>query len=57
MMAQDTTHLMQDNLRFSESLYEIACSSDDAETVRIAMAALTSTDTGMAFLSANPIKL
>lgn len=56
-MAQDTTQLMQDNLRFTEAMYEIACSSDDAETVRIAMAALTGTPSGMAFLTANPIKL
>jgi hypothetical protein len=48
---------MQDNLKYLEALYEIALSSEEAEVVRVAMAALTSTQAGLAFLAVNPIKL
>lgn len=56
-MDQDVTAMMQDQLRFLEALYEILNSSEEAETVRVAVSALTATEAGRAFLTANPIKL
>lgn len=53
----EATQNMQDQLAFLEALYEIAMSSDEAETVRIAMAALTRTQAGITFLSSKPIVL
>lgn len=38
------------------ALYAIATESDDVESTRIAMVALYETDTGRAFLAANPMK-
>lgn len=53
----DVTAMLQDQLRFLEALYEVLNSSEEAEIVRVATAALTSTEAGRAFLTANPIKL
>ena len=54
---QDYTTLMSEQLSLIEALYEIAMSDDNAEMVRVAMAALTSTTSGLAFLSTHPITL
>lgn len=56
-MDTDVTQLMQDNLKLVEALHEIASTSDDANTVRVAVAALTTTQSGLAFLQVNPIKM
>lgn len=50
-------NMMQDQVVMLEALHNIALSSEDAETVRIAVAALTNTGAGMAYLQANPIIL
>lgn len=44
-----------DALDLAEALHTIAIESDDAETVRLAISALTNTDTGRRYLAANPI--
>lgn len=49
--------MAQDQLIFLEALYEIAMSSESAEEVRIAMAALTRTQAGLTFLASKPITL
>lgn len=49
--------MMGDQLRFLEALYEIAMSSEEADMVRVAMSALTSTSAGLAFLNSHPITL
>ncbi len=54
---EDATQILQDQLRFLEALYEIINCSEEAEVVRVAIAAMTSTEAGRAFLTANPIKL
>lgn len=56
-MDQDVTQLMQDNLKLVEALHEIASTSEDANTVRVAVAALTTTQTGLSFLQVNPIRM
>lgn len=53
----DLTSQLQDQLRFLEALFEIVNVTEEAETCRIAMAALTSTGSGLSFLQANPIRL
>lgn len=54
---EQKTVMMGDQLRLLEALYEIALSSEEAEMVRVAMAALTGTSAGLAFLTAHPITL
>lgn len=49
--------MMGDQLRLLEALYEIALSSNEAEMVRVSMAALTGTQAGLSFLSTHPITL
>ena len=57
-MTQDSiTTMMEDQLKMLEALYEIAMSSNEAEMVRVAVQALTSTQAGMTFLQTHPIKL
>lgn len=59
-MAADTesyNQLMQDQLILLESLYEILHTSDQAEIVRCATAALTRTQSGVNYLVAHPITL
>jgi hypothetical protein len=51
----DQTQSMQDQLIFMEALYEIAAASNDAEIVRVAVQALTRTQAGLTYLSANPM--
>jgi hypothetical protein len=40
-----------------QALYEIVCDSDEPETIRKALAALTSTPSGCEYLAMNPITL
>lgn len=42
-------------LRHIETLYHIACTSDEADTVRAAFAALIATPAGREYLEMNPI--
>lgn len=57
MADYEKTTMMGDQLRHLEALYEIAMSSDEPEMVRVAMAALTGTQSGMSFLGTHPITL
>lgn len=45
---------LTDQLQMTQALYAIAQESDEAETVKLAMSALTNTDTGRQYLAANP---
>lgn len=49
--------MMSEQLRMLEALHQIAMESGDAETVRVAMVALTSTEAGLRYLRANPLIL
>lgn len=49
--------MMSEQLRMLEALHQIAMESADAETVRVAMVALTSTEAGLRYLRANPLIL
>lgn len=40
-----------------QTLYAIVCESDEPDTVRRALAALTATDAGIEYLRMNPITL
>lgn len=53
----EKTIMMGDQLRMLEALFEIAQSSQEAEMVRVAMAALTGTSAGLSFLQTHPITL
>lgn len=57
MSDYEKTVMMGDQLRHLEALYEIVMSSDEPDMVRVAMAALTGTQSGMSFLSSHPITL
>jgi hypothetical protein len=47
---------MDDQLVLIEALHAIATSTDDADTLRIAFAALSNTVTGRNYLAANPLR-
>ena len=49
--------MQQDVLRLVETLHEIATTSNEAETVRHAMSALTGTQAGLNFLVAQPLRM
>ncbi len=49
--------MMQDQLILLEALHDILNTSDEAETVRTAIMALTQTQAGLHYLVANPIIL
>lgn len=51
----DKTTMMQDQYVMLSALYDIAMNSEDAETVRTALTALTGTTAGRNFLIANPM--
>jgi hypothetical protein len=57
MTAESITTMMEDQLKMLEALYEICMSSTEAEMVRVAIQALTSTQAGMTFLQTHPITL
>lgn len=54
---EDTASMMGEQLVMIQALWEIAQTSGDAETVRMAISALTRTDTGMTYIRANPMIL
>lgn len=56
-LTDDQTQAMQDQLMFLEALHDIAAASNDAEIVRVAVQALTRTQAGLTYLSANPMVL
>lgn len=47
--------ILEAQLRYLQALHEIASSSTDADSVREALAALTSTENGIEYLRQNPI--
>lgn len=47
--------MLETQLIYLQSLYEIVCDSDEPETVRKALSALTSTPAGIDYLRMNPI--
>lgn len=47
--------MAEQQLRYLEALYAIVCQSDEPETIRMALAALTGTPAGREFLEMNPI--
>lgn len=51
------TTMMSDQLQHLEALYEIMMSSNEPDMVRTALAALTRTTSGLAFLQAHPVTL
>jgi hypothetical protein len=50
------TEVYADNLVLASALQAIIGESGDAEVVRVAYAALTSTETGRRYISANPAR-
>jgi hypothetical protein len=52
-----TIEMMRDNTIFLEALTSVIETSADAETVRIAVSAVTRTESGMNHLRMNPIIL
>lgn len=52
-----TIEMMRDNTIFLEALQSVIETSADAETVRIAVSAVTRTESGMNHLRMNPIIL
>ncbi len=52
----DTT-MTEANLAFMQCLFEIVCESEEPETIRKALAALTNTPGGIEYLQMNPITL
>jgi hypothetical protein len=57
MTQESVTTMMEDQLKMLEALYEIAMSSGEADVIRVAFQALTSTQAGMTFLQTHPINL
>jgi hypothetical protein len=51
------TGLMSDNLILMEALREIAETTADVESCRLAMSALTRTETGIVYIRSHPITL
>lgn len=47
--------MQQEQLQFIEALHTIAANTDEADTARLALGALTRTEAGMAYLRANPL--
>lgn len=54
---KDPVGMQQEMLVMVQALHEIVSSSSDAETVRLALSALTSTDAGMSYLRTNPVTI
>lgn len=49
--------MAETNLLLLQALHEILCESEEAETVRKALAAMTSTPEGIEYLRMNPLAL
>jgi hypothetical protein len=54
---EEMSVMLGDQLRLLEALYEIMMSSGEAEMVRVAASAMTSTQAGLSFLNTHPITL
>lgn len=52
-----TASIMDEQTKMLDALFEIAMSSDEAETVRIAMSVLTGTEAGLNYLRVHPMIL
>lgn len=48
---------LETNLKLMQALHEILCDSEEPETIRKALAALTSTPGGIEYLRMNPLAL
>ena len=55
--SEDTASQLGETYVLMQALWNIAQTSDDAETVRIAVAALTGTESGQAYIRAHPMVL
>lgn len=51
------TNMLETQLVFVQSLYEIICESDEPETIRRALAALTSTQAGRDYIKLHPFTI
>lgn len=51
------TEMLESQLRYLRALHEIVSDSDDADAVRVALSALTSTNNGIEYLRMHPITL
>lgn len=49
--------LLETQLVYLQTLHTIVCESDEPETVRSALAALTNTEAGLDYLRMNPIRI
>lgn len=49
--------IVETNLKLMQTLHEILCDSEEPETIRKALAALTSTPEGIEYLRMNPLAL
>lgn len=55
-LVQEVSQVRTENLVLAQALHTIIGESNDAEVVRISMAALTGTETGKNYLTANPLR-
>lgn len=53
----DLTTILEDQMRYLSALHEIICDSCDADSVRLALSALTASPAGINYLKNNPIKV
>lgn len=51
------TAILADQLRYLQALHEVVSDSEEPETIRVALSALTSTNAGIEYLRMNPIKI
>jgi hypothetical protein len=51
------TAILADQLRFLQALHEVVSDSEEPETIRVALSALTSSNAGIEYLRMNPIKI
>lgn len=49
--------MLETQLMHLQTLYEIVCESEEPDTIRKALAALTSNDAGLDYLRMNPITM
>lgn len=55
-LVREVSQVRAENLSLCSALHTIIGESNDAEVVRISMAALTGTETGKNYLTANPLR-
>lgn len=54
--AEESAKLRSESIALAAALHTIISESTDPEVMRIALAALQSTDTGQRYLNANPLR-